>query len=628
MPKDEELKEEEEQAEDEEELEEEAEEEQDEKPEHEEKKTRAKPRAARRAAARVARKERKRRQKKARRPRRVMREQVVEGLPLHVALAVTLALVGLGLALSGLIAWVITRTFKWPVIMLLVVGGSMLVGALAARFRDVVASVRHRATLRSLNTGVAVLLVLGIVVIANYVAMRYTNVKWDATQDKLFSMSQQTRKVVQGLEKKVEIGGFYVKNSPYSQAPMARDLFGRYDELSPKLTAAVHDPRLDKDKVQEWNITSANVTIVRCGDRRKEVSTLNEQNLTNAILEVVVEEQPKLYFLQGHGEKVLEFGTQESESYSTIKGKLENQQYEVDTLNLAASGDEEPRVPEDCDVLVILGPKYALDPREVSAINDYLTAFSVERKQTGRALIGLAPPPAPDLREILQDWGVTPGEGMIVDFAQNFYGYVSIPLVVTGEPHEITREFPGGGRSVAFYTTLPRPLHIDDAPEPYPEYPGAPPPPPKKAVAVMNSLDTSWAETDQLSAQSQRDGLEEGGPMPVLVVVDGKMGEEPPPMMGQPPPDSTDNTRLVVLGSADLASNEMVRFVPGNEMMFLACVAWLAERASLISVPPKERTQRPLTLSLGQKRFIQIFTMGVMPLGIAFVGFLVWFRRR
>jgi ABC-type uncharacterized transport system involved in gliding motility auxiliary subunit len=623
MPKDEELKEEEEQ-EDEEELEGEEEE-----PEHEEKKTRAEPRAARRAAARAARKERKRREKKEPRSRRVMREQIVEGLSLQANLAPVFALLGTGSALGGLIWWVITRTFKWPVVTLLAVGGVLLIVALAARFQDVVAFVRHRATLSSVNTGVAVLLVLGIMVIANYLAMRKINVKWDATQDKLFSMSQQTRKVVQGLEKKVEFGGFYVKDSPYSQAPMAREIFDQYDELSPKLTAAVHDPRLDKDKVQEWNITSANVTIVRCGDRREEVYTLSEQNLTNAILEVVVEKRPKLYFLQGHGEKVLELGAEEADSYSAIKGRLESQQYEVATLNLAASGDAEPTVPEDCDVLVVLGPKYPLDPREVNAINNYLTAFSVERRQTGRALIGLAPPPAPDLREILQDWGVTPAEGMIVDFAQNFFGYVSMPLVMTGEPHEITREFPGGGKSMGSYMTLPRPLHIDDEPEPYPEYQGAPPPPPKKAIAVMSSLDTSWAETGPLSAQSQRDGTEEGGPIPVLVVVDGKMGEEPPPMMpGQPPPDSIENTRLVVLGSADLASNDMVRFAQANEMMFLACVAWLAERASLISVPPKEPTQRPLTLSLGQKRFIQIFTMGVVPLAIAFVGFLVWFRRR
>ncbi|MFQ5808879.1 MAG: Gldg family protein [Armatimonadota bacterium] len=644
MPKDEELKDEEEQepdepAEEDEELEEASEgddepeeAEEDEEEEEEERPKRAKPRAARRAEARAAKKERKRRRKKgARQPRRVMREQVVEGLPLHVTLAPPAALVGAGVVVAGLIAWFVTHTFKWPVITLLAVGGALLIGALAIRFEGVVTYVRPRPTGGTLNTGVAVLLIRGIIVLANYVAMRYTNVKWDATEEKLFSLSHQTRKIVQGLEQKVQIGGFYARGTPYSQAEFARDIYGQYDELSPKLTAAVYDWRVDKDKVQEWNITSTNITIVRCGDRRKEVYTLNEQSLTNAILEVTTAKKPKLYFLEGHGEKTVEYGGGEAESYSTIKTKLEDQQYEVDTLNLAATGEEEPSVPEDCDVLLIIGPQYPLDPREVDAINDYLETFSLERKQTGRALIALRPAPAPDLHEIIGGWGVTAGEGRIVDFARNFFGYVSMPLTTVSEPHDITRDFPGGGSSIATFLTLPRPLEVEEQPEQYPpDYPGAPPPPPKRAVAVMKSADTSWAETDAvLSTESTRDGSEAEGPLPVLVAVDAKMGEEPPPPMpGQPPPDTTENTRLAVIGSADIATNELVRLLPGNETMFLACIAWLAERANLISVPPKRPEQRNLNLTSGQKRFTQIVTMGVVPLAVAFMGVLVWWRRR
>ena len=595
----------------------------------EEKEARAKPRAARRAVTRAARKERKRRKKRPeRRPRGVMREQIAEGLPFHATMAPAGALVGAGLALAGGIFWFITRTFKWPVIALLAVGGALLIAALVVRFGDVVAYVRRRGTLSTANTAIAVLLVLGIMVIGNYVAMRYTNVKWDATEEKLFSLSQQTRKTVQGLNKKVEIGGFYQRGGMMSQAGLARETFQQYDELSAKLTAAVYDPRLDQKAVQEWGITSPNITIVRAGDRRKEVYSLNEQNLTNAILEVTTDKKPKLYFLQGHGEKTIEFAENERDSYSNAKGKLEAQQYQVETLNLATSG-EEPKVPEDCDVLLLLGPKYELDPREIDAINDYLETFSVQRKQAGRALIALAPPDAPDLHEILDDWGVSVGDGQVVDFTNFYWTDLSIPLLQVGEQHHITREI-GSFRSVNTFMSLPRPLQVEEQPEQYPpDYPGAPPPPPKRAVAVMKTHKTSWAETDMpITMASRADDTEDSGPVPVLVAVDAKKGEEPPPPMpGQPPPDTAQNTRLAVVGSADLANNQFVR-AAGNETLFLASVAWLAERAQLISVPPKEPQQRNLTLSSGQTRFIKILTMGVMPLVIAFVGFLVWFRRR
>ena len=76
-----------------------------------------------------------------------------------------------------------------------------------SQWREVVRSFSGRqARLGSLAAG-SVVVVLGILIAINYLSSRH-NKRWDLTAAKQFSLSDQTKKVLQGLQKPVHIRVF------------------------------------------------------------------------------------------------------------------------------------------------------------------------------------------------------------------------------------------------------------------------------------------------------------------------------------------------------------------------------------------------------------------------------------
>src|SRR5262245_48250815 len=80
-------------------------------------------------------------------------------------------------------------------------------------------------------------IILAVIGIANFLANRY-NKSFDATTNKRFSLSDQTIKVVQGLQRDVKVTYF----NQTSRFQEARDLLDRYDNLSTKLSVEYIDP--------------------------------------------------------------------------------------------------------------------------------------------------------------------------------------------------------------------------------------------------------------------------------------------------------------------------------------------------------------------------------------------------
>src|SRR6202142_4756380 len=77
---------------------------------------------------------------------------------------------------------------------------------------------------------VYILVILAVLVVANFLANRY-NKSFDATANKRYSMSDQTKKVVGDLKQDVTVS--YFDRATGMQRP--KDLLDPYQNLSPKL---------------------------------------------------------------------------------------------------------------------------------------------------------------------------------------------------------------------------------------------------------------------------------------------------------------------------------------------------------------------------------------------------------
>ena len=122
--------------------------------------------------------------------------------------------------------------------------------------------------------------------------------------------------------------------------------------------------------------------IVEYKDRTERVTTVDEQNLTNALIKAVTGETRKVYFTQGHGEK--DTASSDRTGYSAIAQALGTDNYGVERLLLAQTRE----VPADATVLVVAGPQTDFLQPEIEAMGKYLA-------RGGKVLAMIDPPGGP-----------------------------------------------------------------------------------------------------------------------------------------------------------------------------------------------------------------------------------------
>lgn len=538
-------------------------------------------------------------------------ERQREPLPPAVLAGIVSGVAGLALVIVALLWWVVAKKFVGaPLVLLILAVVALVVYAVtnAERLRTVW---RQRSARQFANSATFALLVLGIVVLVNIIGARH-HWRYDLTQNKQYSLSEQTVTILRGLDKPVQITAFV--SPDYYNAEEIRSRLREYDIASAKTKVTIYDPKTSMDKVKEYDVRYDGTIIVTCADKKEEVTGGSEEQLTSAILAVTKGEKTKVYFLAGHGEKRIE-GMDEN-SIADIKSNLENQQYDVQELVLLQQ--KEPAVPGDCAVLCIVGPQQPLADKEIAAIKKYLD-------QAGKLFVALEVPPAPDLHEILEPHGITPLNGVVLDPVSNLWGNIGIPLVVHPEQHDIT-----AGQEAIFFPGA-RALEVaEEVPQEQP-YPGGPPPQPtKKGVELLLTGESAWLDTNfKPGTEPKSDPGERSGRLCLAVAVDESKQKPPTPPGMPPPPDEEEQegARLVVVGDSDFLTQNIRNISPVGIVFALKSIAWLAKEDKLVSIPPKEPTDRRMVLSGGQLK-LTIILIFLVPVLILLAGIVVWVMRR
>src|SRR5688572_20532833 len=97
--------------------------------------------------------------------------------------------------------------------------------------------VKKRQTKYTAYATVYLLVIVAVLAAVNFLANRY-NKSYDSTANKQYSLSDQTLKIVKGLQRDVKITYF----DESTRFPQARDLLDRYKNLSPKVQVDFIDP--------------------------------------------------------------------------------------------------------------------------------------------------------------------------------------------------------------------------------------------------------------------------------------------------------------------------------------------------------------------------------------------------
>ncbi|MCI0441939.1 Gldg family protein [bacterium] len=449
-----------------------------------------------------------------------------------------------------------------------------------------------RSTRYGLNSLVMVLLVLAIVILANWLINRHPY-RYDTTKNQQFSLSPMTKNALKNLKQTVKITAFFTEGQEEGLRTRMKDLLDNYQIETKKLEIKMLDPLKNQQLIQQYNVDTNGTTVFESGQQKTTINTSSEEDVTNAILKVTSSNQLAVYFMTGHGEPSI--SENDERGLSTVVDQLKKTNYQVNELKDFAA---KPNVPADCTVLVIAGPNVALLDHEVKGITDYLAAG-------GRALILDDPTADNSLSKILSAYKVTARDDIAID-SQYFFplGDAAVPLVSALPGTPVTKEF-----NYQMFFALARSLDYKPGEN-------------NKATFTpfAQTSQYSWGETDKQNANFD-EGKDVKGPLTLGLLVSLPLENKNDKNKRSP------EMRMVVFGDVTFAENNFAR-IPGNNRIFQNSVAWLTEQENLISLPPRNDKNDIMMLNSTQLNYAGILLVLVIPILIIGAGVMIWLRRK
>ena len=254
-------------------------------------------------------------------------------------------------------------------------------------------------------------IIIALYLVINFVVQQANFTDLDFTKEKIYSISQATEDKLQNLDEDVTI-------SIYNMYEYVEDFAYKYANLNDHIKVEkLENLNAKTDWKTNYGVTdTSSFVVVQTEDKEKilfnsdfytydyttyeEIDT-TEEAITNAILDVTIEEKPKIYFLTGHNLYTEEY-------FQYLEMSLEGEANEVEYIDLLKTGS----VPEDCSVLVITALQEDITERERDYILDYM-------KQGGEILLLMDPNlnkiEMPNFQDVLDEYGVSISDGYLLE---------------------------------------------------------------------------------------------------------------------------------------------------------------------------------------------------------------------
>ncbi|NIA01312.1 MAG: ABC transporter [Planctomycetia bacterium] len=452
-------------------------------------------------------------------------------------------------------------------------------------------SSRRQLQLQNLVFLVGLLVFIGLLA---SLSLRYSY-EADWTSSGRNTLSVDSRQLLDEMPDTIHVTAFATENTLVRSH--IRDLIARYQRYKPNVELKFVNPDAEPERVRELGITLDGELLLAYQGREEKLQSLSEQTLTNTLLRIARQQQRKVVYLSGHGERDL-LG-QANHDLGAFGKELEKKGLDLHNLKLA----ETPAIPADTNLLVIADPRTTLLTGEVQLINRYV--------QAGGNLLWLVEPGSiAGLDPLAEMLGVEFLPGTIVDATTQLFGIdnPAFALIPDYPVHPITRE-------LSSLTLFPQAVALEvEAPDPW------------QAQPLLTTLDRAWTEIGPIDDSSpirfDEDSDERMGPLDIGFVFARPVSEK-----GAGDEEATGEQRVVVIGDSDFLSNTYLGN-GGNVELGLNLFNWLNHDDQFITITA--RTAGDTNLELGKTAQILIgfgFLFG-LPLLLLGTGMSIWWRRR
>jgi len=489
------------------------------------------------------------------------------------------------------------------------------------------------------NVGVAVVALLVLVLMVNYLSARHLDLRWSLSEQRAVKLSPQTLRVLQSLTNTVKVTIFFNTREEEALHEMVTSLLNEYAYANPRILFKTVDParqpadaelvlaahRLGalKDKsfvvfdcdgrtkvIYQNELADVQVEPVMDGQtpafRKKFVSFRGEMLFTTAIFNLANPRHFKICFVQGHGEHDPEKANNPHGYAKFAEVLKEKTDAEWEKLYLLGTNE----IPSDCQLLVIAGPRLPYSDQELAKVENFL-------KQGGRLfalLNNLALGGRSGLEAILAKWGVAVGDKMVLDPKYSPTGNDLLTAQINGQ-HPVMRALLSDSEDMRVLLVLPRAVGQLKA---GPMSPDAP------KVDVLAATSENGTEVSEI-----RDGVpyrnpfqDKQGVFPLIAAVEQGSIKGVSPERG--------STRIIVVGDSLCLDNELINSPPANHYFAALAVNWLLDRPRVLleGLVPQPVKEYRLIMTQQQLQTTQWLLLAGLPGGVLLLGLLVWWRRR
>ncbi len=445
------------------------------------------------------------------------------------------------------------------------------------------------------------LIVLAILIVVNVLASILPGnlTKYDFSSTKLYSITSNTKAVVNALKKDVKI--YWIVQAD-KEDDVIENLLEKYESLSDHIEVVKKNPDVYPtftDKYTSEEVPN-NSLIVECGDKNRYISYNDiyvtqtdatgysssssfdgEGAITSAIDYVISDKLPKIYVLEGHGE---------AELPETFSKQIERENMQTESFSLL----NEDKVPEDADAILIYAPTSDISAEEKEILADYVA-------NGGKMMVAAGPTEngsLTNLYSLLSDYGVETTEGIVVEEDREHYAfqqpYILLPDLQSSDITDPLIE-------ENYYAILPiaQGLTVKDTAG--------------RVTELLTTSDTAFSKKAgyNLETYEKEDG-DTDGPFALAVSIEA------------------DNDGQIVWFSSSLFLEDMYNSYSSgaNLDMGMNALSSLVGERDAVSIRSKSLNYNYLTIDESTSSLLKTMMIGVFPLAFIVTGIVVIVRRR
>ncbi len=504
----------------------------------------------------------------------------------------------------------------------------------------------NKNKLKKTDLSITVILLIGILIVVNFFSYNIFY-RLDLTENKIYSISEVTKKTVGELDDIVNINAYFSNNLPSQLLSLRREVEDILDEYAAysggKIKINFVDPDEDEALQQELyfkGIPQLTFDVVEkdkrqlvngymglaisFGDNTEVIPAIKqnisdlEYQLTTKIKKVINDDMTVLGFLTSQGTVDLEQGL-------TVASKELKNLYTIREIDLA---EEDPSIDSDISTLIIIGPKEKFNEEQLKAINDFLVQGGSLLVLLDGVVIGeglSANPQTTDLDILLDKYGIKVNQDLVADqnsglasFSQGFFSF-STPYPFW--PKIIKEGFSGDYSAVSGLENVILPwassLSINES---------------NTSTQISNLItttDKAWVQTSNFQIMPNKvpkvsSNLQK---YTLAAAINGEVKNAYP----EDDRPETFQARIIVIGDSDFATDGFVNNNPDNLNLFLNLIDSLSLDDDLIKIRSKTVTSRPIdetSLDDSKRAGLRYFNVFGITMIVIIFGIVRYYIRR